>query len=497
MLSLKRNALLYEVNTRSYLRAVNRKYGSTFTLDSIPDAEWDAIKNSGFDAVWLMGIWQHSEFARQEALHSPGLIKEYDRLLPGWTENDISASPYAVYSYSPDKEFGDAGELSRLKTKLNNRGLSLVLDFVPNHVAVDHPWVSDHPDWFIRGSGKDLATHPDWFFSNDEINYPAHGRDPNFPPWTDTAQLNYFSMDARQALTAELMKIARVSDAVRCDMAMLVLNDIFRTVWGSIVKEPMPPSEFWDEAIAAVKSKYPDFIFIAEAYWGKEKELLKLGFDHVYDKTMYDKLRYDSPRDIVKHIEEKETYIASLVHYIENHDEQRAYTFLGKEKSMAAAVVVATLPGIRMFFRGQRQGKKERVPIQLVSEVRDEGDADVVRFYNKLLGICRQDTFHTGTFSLLPVMEAWTGSPSHQNIMAWRWQHNEDLKVVAVNYSSHDSQARLKLPELPAGIPSVRSLDRLTDVTYQSSTEEVNRLGLYIALGPWQSHILEIKQDSV
>ena len=439
-----------------------------------------------------MGVWQHSPTARILALQNSSLRREYDRLLPGWTENDIAASPYAIYDYSLDSEFGNNTELSLLKTKLNNNGLNLILDFVPNHVAVNHRWITLHPEWFIPGSSKDVKAHPDWFFSPDGTSYLAHGRDPNFPPWTDTAQLNYYSADLRQTLIQELLKIAAVADGVRCDMAMLVINNIFQMVWGDIAAEKMPQTEFWAQAISEVKKGFPDFIFIAEAYWGRELQLLEQGFNFIYDKALYDKLRYASSTEILTYVVNKGADLARSVHFIENHDEPRICSLFGKEKSKAAAVAMATMPGIRLFFDGQLQGKCIHTPIQLVTEIAEPGDVDIAAFYKRLLYICGQPAFREGTWMPLNLTEASQNNNSYLNLMSWCWRNDRGLKVVIINYSPDSSQGRLLLPPLPGEMSRLITRDELTDAVYESDADEVNSLGLYIALQPWQSHILDV-----
>src|SRR6516162_7216465 len=60
----------------------------------------------------------------------------------------------------------------------------------------------------------------------------AYGRDPNFPGWPDTLQLNYANPELQAARIDELVAIGGKCDGVRCDMAMLLLPEIFRRAWG-------------------------------------------------------------------------------------------------------------------------------------------------------------------------------------------------------------------------------------------------------------------------
>ena len=101
-----------------------------------------------------------------------------------------------------------------------------MLDFVPNHMAPDHPWIDEHPDYFIHGSETDLARSPRNYCRVPTQNGSlllAYGRDPYFEGWPDTLQLNYGNPQLQQAMIGELERIAGQCDGVRCDMAMLRL----------------------------------------------------------------------------------------------------------------------------------------------------------------------------------------------------------------------------------------------------------------------------------
>lgn len=82
-----------------------------------------------------------------------------------------------------------------------------------------------------------------------------------------------------------------MSDGMRCDMAMVILNDLYYNKWKPQLDDwgyVRPSKEFWSEAISEAKAKYPDLIFLAEVYWGKEQDLMNLGFDYVYEKWLLD-----------------------------------------------------------------------------------------------------------------------------------------------------------------------------------------------------------------
>jgi hypothetical protein len=176
---------LYEANALILLRRLSKKYGQELTLATVSDEEWQRLAQLGFDLLWLMGVWQRSPASRQIALAHPGLVTEYDKALPGWTEQDVAGSPYAVYSYTLDPNLGPETELPELKTRLNRQGLGLVLDFVPNHLARDHPWMLSHPDQFVREAKKISAPTPSGFSQQIEVFiWPTTGTHTSHPGLT-------------------------------------------------------------------------------------------------------------------------------------------------------------------------------------------------------------------------------------------------------------------------------------------------------------------------
>ncbi len=490
---MRHNPHLYEANAHLFLRRMSGKYHRPMMLAAVPDEEWQAFSRLGFDLVWLMGVWQRSPGSRQKALLDPALRREYARALPDWSAEDIIGSPYAVHSYSLEPSLGGRGELCELRSKLNRHGLGLVLDFVPNHLAFDHPWTLSHPEWFVRGKDADVHKHPGWFFSPEKGVYLAHGRDPNFPPWTDTAQLNFYSADLRKSLINELRQIAEVADGVRCDMAMLALNGVFGNVWGEFLAGyPKPETEFWSEAIRQVKRQRPDFLFIAEVYWGLDQKLQELGFDFTYDKQLYEKLRYATPEEIRNYLAADTPYLKHSAHFIENHDELRAVTAFGRERSQAAAAIMSTLPGLHIFHDGQFSGRRVRLPVQLGREPEEIPDAGMVQFYERLLAIGNTPAFHDGEWELLELNRAWEGNESHRNLLAWYWRYAGETRIVVVNYSRNPAQGRLKVPLPEANPGRLLFLDELTGTTYVRDPGEVGSQGLYIALEPYHAHIFNM-----
>ncbi|MHA2329722.1 MAG: alpha-amylase family glycosyl hydrolase, partial [Candidatus Hodarchaeales archaeon] len=262
---------LFEINSRAWLYSLREKYNEDISLITIPDEIWIKIIEKGFDWIWLMGVWKHSSLSQEELAKHPGLIKEITHSLPNWTSTDVIGSPYSIVDYELNPELGQVEDLLLLKRKLNDLGAKLMLDFVPNHFGSASKLVLTNPDYFISMNDvpkdKSLFKHIN---TKKGLQWIAYGKDPYFPPWTDTFQLNYYNKDTRKYMTDILInQIAEVSDGVRCDMAMLCLNDILNKTWGSFFQEQEIDnlkSEFWTDAIKTLKKNFPEFIFLAEVY---------------------------------------------------------------------------------------------------------------------------------------------------------------------------------------------------------------------------------------
>jgi glycosidase len=156
---------LFEINTWVWLSDLTKKAGKPIDLGSVPAAEWDAIAALGFDAVWLMGVWDRSPAGIKIANHNSGLLDDFQRALPDFRLQDNVGSPYCVRGYDVDQHLGGHKGLSQARKKLAKRGLRLILDFVPNHVAPDYSWVAEHPEHFIQGTADDAANDPASYIS--------------------------------------------------------------------------------------------------------------------------------------------------------------------------------------------------------------------------------------------------------------------------------------------------------------------------------------------
>jgi hypothetical protein len=484
-----KHPIVYEINTWVWLNELSQKYNRSFTLSTVPQEEWDSLSSFGFDAIWFMGVWERSPRGIQVALNNEGLMSEFRRVLLDLRSQDIVGSPYCVRRYVVDEHLGGPAGLAAARSILRERGLRLILDFVPNHVAPDHPWVFEHPGYFIRGDINDLRREPQSFFEAGGKVF-ACGRDPYFPAWPDVLQLNAFDNGLRQAVIDTVSSIGEQCDGIRCDMAMLMLNNIFERTWGARAGEK-PVNDYWTTIIPAIKAKYPEFRFIAEAYWDLEWELQQQGFNFCYDKKLYDRLEHGPAESIRLHLCADLAYQERMVRFIENHDEPRAAATFWSGKGRAAALVVLTLTGARLLHEGQFEGKKVRLPVFLGRRPAEPIDQDIVAFYRRLLKEINHDIFRNGQWRLCE-RSGWPDNQSYLNILCWCWVKDEERYLIVVNFSEGTAQARVRVPWDELRGKTWRLNDVLTGEIYDRSGDEMWDSDLYIDLGPWSFHCFSL-----
>ncbi len=488
----KNNPHIYEINLMTWLYELSNKEARAVKLCDIPMRQWEALKDKGMDAVWLMGIWQRSPFSQKEARNAEGLKKECEKILPDFELEDLGGSPYAVRAYKPDPHFGILDDLALLRKKLNDMGVELILDFVPNHTACDHHWISQRPHYYINIVPGEINTCPEGFFAPASAEDPiciAHGRDPYFPPWTDTAQLDYSKRDTHKAMGETLREIGGYCDGVRCDMAMLVLNEVFRNTWSGYIHEIQKPPEFWPYAINSVKDSQRNFIFIAEAYWGLKKKLLEAGFDYVYDKDFYDSLVNSDVDGLKTQLSKPLPEQERMLRFLENHDEPRAFQAFGRERIKAAMVIHATVPGAKLWHHGQLEGKRVRVPVQLRRVPEEPVDQETYQFSEKLLNEVNQPIFHKGLWQMCAI-DGWLDNQTCNNLLAWSLLLGEERRIIAVNFSPIPSQGRIRLPfNWVKGEGKIWLVDIFKGERYTYEKEIIRRDGLYVALEAWDFHL--------
>jgi glycosidase len=484
--------LLYQVNTRVWLTDLSRQLGRPATLDDIPDADLDHFAQSGFDWVWFLSVWQTGAAGQRISRSHPEWRKEFHETLHDLRDADIAGSGFAIADYTVHALLGGNAALARLRERLHQRGLRLLLDFVPNHTALDHHWVNGHPEFYVPGTELDLARTPQnytWVKRGQGDLLLAHGRDPYFSGWPDTLQLNYGNPATQEAMIGELLRIAGQCDGVRCDMAMLLLPDVFQRTWG-ITAQP-----FWPTAIERVRQRYPEFRFMAEVYWDLEWALQQQGFDYTYDKRLYDRLRDGHGRPVREHLSAGLDYQSKMARFLENHDEPRTAAVFSPEIHEAAAIITFLSPGLRFFYQGQFEGRKKRISPHLCRGPCEASDPKLQEFYQRLLALLREPVVRGGRWQLLECMPAWDGKWTWDCFVAFAWQGpDEERLVVAVNYAPNQSQCRLRLPFADLAGKQWRLHDRLTSAVYDREGTDLQSHGLFLDTAPWQAAVFSWTQ---
>ncbi len=419
--------LVLEINTRCWLRELAGGSQNLVTLDRVPESIVRDWKDLGFSHIWLMGVWTTGPKTLEIARSQPGFRK---LSIDAFGENGpqrLAASPYAIAEYSVAELLGGASGLREFRSLLNRHGLQLILDFVPNHLGVDHPWLEQRSELFVRSPVEKAGTF------HLGAHWVAHGKDPFFPPWIDTAQLDYRNEATRRAMTDVLQSVAAQCDGVRCDMAMLLLNDIFAKTWADFPAAGETPStEFWEDAISEVRQRQPDFLFLAEAYWDTEPRLEKLGFNYCYDKKFLDELVERKFSALQKHVR-KVAESFRPARFLANHDEAPIAALLTSEEGRAAAVLLLAQPGLRLLHDGQLAGRKHRAPVQFNSYWPETEDLEMAAFYRDLIRRLSKTLIGQGVPEFCE-----TGIDS---CFAVKWSGGNALEHLVVTNLSREKQA--------------------------------------------------------
>jgi hypothetical protein len=486
---------LLEIAAWPWLERLSREERRLVTLADVPDRCWDDFASGGFDSVFLRGVWRRSATGREIARTDPSLRAAYDRALPGWTDADVVGSPYCIQAYEPDDRMGGWNGLDAAHRALRRRGVQLVLDFVPNHTAFDHHWVGRYPDRYVLATRTDYEQAAANFrpveTEHGQTVYVACGRDPYFPPWTDVAQLNYFNEETREAMRNTLRSIAAHCDGVRCDMAMLVFNDVFERTWRQVLRDrwPIPSSEFWRETTRAI----PQLMYLAEVYWDLEGRAIEQGFHFAYDKRLLDALHASDAAVRVRALLESTAPDPSkLTRFLENHDEPRSAETLAPCLP-ASLGLLASLPGLRFFFDGQSEGRRVRTPVQLGRWPDESPNAEIRDLFRRVLAFATNSVLHEGAWRILNVAAA--SDNTWQNVVAYRWRSDEMLAVIAVNLGHGVSEAHVDVRD-DLGAPSVFDFeDALSGRTYRWTRASLLERGLWVRLDAGRAHLFLVRDN--
>jgi Alpha amylase, catalytic domain len=485
-----RNPVVHEIFTWVWLADLGRATGRAMTLADVPDDVWDDVARPGIDAVWLMGVWERSPSGAAIARSEPSMVDAQRAALDDATDDDVVGSAYCIRDYVVDPRLGGDDALAVARAALAARGVRLVLDFVPNHVAPDHPWVRSRPELFVLGSRDDLERDRRSFLEVDGRVF-ARGRDPYFPAWPEVLQLDASSGALRAAVAELVVGLTDRCDGLRCDMAMLMLDDVFHRTWGNRASGGPTPDGgrgYWPTVIGAAKAVRPDFAFWAEAYWDLEPVLLDQGFDACYDKRLYDLLARRAPAgDVRAHVAGDPARQRHTVRFVENHDEPRAAAVFNGAEHRAALVTVFTLPGVALLHEGEADGRRVRVPVTLGRRPAESPDEELRGFVDRLLAALAGG-LREGDWTLMSV-EGWPDNRSAERLAAWAWAGDEARHLIVVNLSGEraDGTIRPGWSDLPA---EVVFDDLLSGERYGRDGSQIVADGLYVSLDGHAVHLL-------
>lgn len=492
-----RNPRIYEINTWVWLTTLSQHYNRPITLQNLPEEVIDQLASYHCDAIWLMGVWYRGDSTRSSALN---YIHEYRGALADVTADDVAGSAYAIAAYDVEEAIGGRDGLAMFRQQLHNRGLKLILDFIPNHTGLDHVWLLEHPEFYLQADPLWLEKAQGEFFeiniANRTQNVFAHGRDPYFPGWIDTAQLNAYSYSYRNAVVKTLRDISTMADGVRCDMAMLMTNDVFKHSWGWLYPDMQAPEkDFWDEIIPRVRQSRPEFMFIAEAYWNMNYQLLEQGFDYTYDKTLYDRIVRRDVNGIRSHLFADIDYLKRQIRFIENHDEPRAAESIGISQSRPAAVLISTLPGATLLHDGQFLGRKAKLPVHITRQPDEQTYPALESFYKRLLEEASDDIYHTGEWRMFNCYAACEGCIGDYNLVTYGWRMGDEMRLIVLNLSDEWSQGAI---DLSAWADEIRGqdwvlLDSLHRTYIDENGDEIANNGLFVDVEPNQAMIFHFE----
>jgi len=300
------NATIYQVNMRGFSKEGNFK---------AVVARLDSIKALGANVVYLMPIFP---IGKLRAVDSPFAVQDYTAVNP---------------------EFGTLNDLRTLVDAAHARGLAVILDWVGNHTSFDHPWITQHPDWYVHDDAGNIVNP--------------------IPDWKDIAQLNWTKPEVHTAMIEALRYwvFAANIDGYRFDYA------------------DGPSQEFFTAALANLRS-IPKHKLLMLAEGDKKKYYLQAGFDLCYDFGFMNTMKgaIFAKGKSVKLIDSVNTANyrnapanARMVRYTSNHDINAwdgtpQQLFGGPRGAMAAFVVASYMKAVPMIYNGQEVGYAERVP---------------------------------------------------------------------------------------------------------------------------------------
>jgi hypothetical protein len=303
-------------------------------------------------------------------------------------------------------------------------------------------------------------------------------------------QLNYAEPTLQEAMRRELQNVAALCDGVRCDMAMLILPEVFERTWG------LHATPFWPGTIQSIRALKPEFLFMAEVYWDLEWPLQQQGFNYTYDKRLYDRLRDGIARPVREHLKADPEFQRKSARFLENHDEPRAAATFPLPVHRPAAVVTYLCQGLRFFHDGQFEGRTKKIPVHLSRAPNEAVDLPIRDFYSRLLACIHQPETRDGQWQLLDCIPAWNSNWTWDCFICFAWRSAKGLPlIVAVNYAANQSQCHVKISFDEIAGRTFHLQDLMGSVTYQRDGDELLSSGLYLDMPAWGYHVFKLTSE--
>jgi glycosidase len=530
-------------NILVWLDQLSKKYGRSISrLDEIPEEEIAQLGRWGFNALWLIGVWQRSEASRT---------------LKQWTGNPEAApSAYALFDYEIADSLGGEEALHHLSLLCRRHGIQLASDMVPNHTGIDSKWIREHPDWFIQ---LPYPPYPGYSYSGESVGPPEapvlqiedryfdrsdaavtfrwqdrqtgeerfiyHGNDGTGMPWNDTAQLDFARQDVREAVIQTILHVARLFPIIRFDAAMVLTKKHFHRLWypapGSGEGVPsraahgmkreafdrLMPNEFWREVVDRVASEVPDTLLLAEAFWLLEGYFVRtLGMHRVYNSAFMHMLKDEDNakyKDVIKKTVAFEPEVLKrYVNFMSNPDEETAIGQFGDgDKYFGVSLLMLTLPGLPMFGHGQIEGLREKYGMEYQRAYLDEQPRTdlIARYERELVPIAvKRYLFSQVNHFHLFDFESSAGGVN-ENVFAFTNRSGDERALILYNNSFESTGGRVQYESLDEAQTSrPNSISEALDVTSGSDgvitcRDRISGLEYVVTVGQWLSEGLPVR----
>ena len=473
---------VYELNVRTWRTERSAELGRPATFDDFDHDQLDRLIEDGFTWIYLLGVWPSGPLSAGMSRQDAHLRYYLNSVLSHFSDADISGSPFSVQSYQVAAELGGDEALARLRSRAQAGGLSLMLDFVPNHIGLDHPWTATNPEFCVQGDEWTLRQNPDAYVRIGGKIF-AHGRDPFFAPWRSTIQLDYSNERLQETMVTVASSIAARCDGLRCDVAMLLLPDVFSNTW----KRPMKP--FWRGCLDRVRAEHPGTLFMAEVYWNREYELQQAGFDFTYDKILYDRLLDGDAESIRAHLRATPDYQSHCVRFLENHEEQRAAgKFADPAHHRAALLISGMVPGMFLLHYGQEDGRRLHSSLH-ASRRPDESGSDAHRdACRELMHLLSEPARRDGQWCLLEPRTTG-GMP----FIACLWtMHLHHSLLVVINASWHQATGAIDAGPLANRDCQIQDVSAGSGGPLAINAATLRDAGLELSLPAWGVRVYRV-----